>query len=226
MESEKLDFKQLNMDRSKFVVVNTSDEEWIESPSKKVLRIKLEREKPESGCVTSVVKYQPGASFSPHSHPFGEEIFVLEGIFSDENGHYPAGTYIRNPPGTSHSPYSKNGCTIFVKLNQFKKKDTEQVVINTNEQEWLQGHGNLKVMPLHRFSTEATALVKWPAGEKFIKHSHFGGEEIFVISGVFKDEHGQYTKGTWIRSPHLSEHHPWVEEETIILVKTGHLNIF
>lgn len=54
-------------------------------------------------------------------------------------------------------------------------------------------------------------------------HTHFGGEEIFVLKGTFKDEHGEYPEGTWLRSPHMSSHHPWVDEETIILVKTGHL---
>ena len=95
----------------------------------------------------------------------------------------------------------------------------EQIIINTINESWHQGHGNLKVMPLY----EQTALVKWPKGERFIPHKHWGGEEIFVLSGTFIDEHGNYPKGTWIRSPHLSEHFPYVEEETIIYVKTGHL---
>ena len=68
-----------------------------------------------------------------------------------------------------------------------------------------------------------TALVHWPAGERFIPHEHWGGEEIFVLSGTFRDEHGTYPKGTWIQSPHLSTHHPFVEGETVIFVKTGHL---
>ena len=80
-------------------------------------------------------------------------------------------------------------------------------------------------MPLHNFEHENVALVRWPAGERFQPHSHFGGEEIFVLSGEFRDEHGQYPTGTWIRSPHLSEHFPFVEQETIIWVKTGHLPI-
>ena len=64
---------------------------------------------------------------------------------------------------------------------------------------------------------------EWPAGERFKPHRHYGGEEIFVLSGEFIDEHGRYPKGTWLRSPHLSEHFPYVEQETIIFVKTGHL---
>jgi len=208
-----------NMDLSKKVTINTTKEILITSPAGRVNRIPLERDGAESGRTTSIVEYIAGAAPQDHSHPLGEEIFVLEGIFSDENGDYPAGTYIRNPPGTSHAPFSKKGCRIFVKLNQMNLKDNKQVVIDTNESSWHPGYGNLGVMPL----SENAALVKWPKGEKFIDHSHHGGEEIFVLEGEFIDEHGRYPKGTWIRSPHLSTHFPFVEEETIIFVKTGHL---
>jgi anti-sigma factor ChrR (cupin superfamily) len=208
-----------NMDLSKKVMINTTKEIFISSPAGGVNSIPLEREDAESGRTTSIVEYIAGADFQSHSHPFGEEIFVLEGIFSDENGDYPAGTYIRNPPGTSHAPFSKKGCKIFVKLNQMDLIDKKQVVIDTNKTSWHPGYGNLEVMPL----TENAALVKWPKGARFVDHSHHGGEEIFVLKGEFIDEHGRYPKGTWIRSPHLSTHFPFVEEETIIFVKTGHL---
>ena len=114
---------------------------------------------------------------------------------------------------------AKKGAKIFVKSNQMDLKDKKQVVIDTNKTSWHPGYGNLEVMPL----TENAALVKWPKGERFLDHSHHGGEEIFVLKGEFIDEHGRYPKGTWIRSPHLSTHFPFVEEETIIFVKTGHL---
>ena len=105
-----------NMDFSKKLVIETESLDWIASPAIGVWRKPLEREEKESGHTTSVVKYEAGASFTQHSHPLGEEIFVLEGIFSDENGDYPAGTYLRNPPGSSHAPFSKDGCKLFVKL--------------------------------------------------------------------------------------------------------------
>ncbi|WP_295892068.1 cupin domain-containing protein [uncultured Vibrio sp.] len=215
----------LNMDFSKKRVIETEPLDWVASPAKGVWRMPLEREEKESGHTTSVVRYQPESSFSEHPHPKGEEIFVLDGVFSDEKGDYPAGTYIRNPPGSAHSPSSKNGCTILVKLNQLNARDSAQVRINTLDTQWLPGIGGLQVMPLHEFEHEHVALVKWPAGERFQPHRHFGGEEIFVLSGTFRDEHGTYPTHTWIRSPHMSEHFPFVEEETIILVKTGHLPI-
>jgi anti-sigma factor ChrR (cupin superfamily) len=78
-------------------------------------------------------------------------------------------------------------------------------------------------MPLHEHENEHVALVHWPDGERFQHHTHVGGEEIFVLSGELIDEHGRYPAGTWIRSPHMSTHNPWVEQETVLWVKTGHL---
>ncbi|MGH1462711.1 MAG: cupin domain-containing protein [Neptuniibacter sp.] len=213
----------LNMDFTQRVIINTHEMEWLPSPAKGVERKPLAREDKESGHATSIVRYAPDSKFAEHFHPNGEEIYVLEGVFSDETGDYPAGSYIRNPPGSSHAPFSKEGCVIFVKLEQFSPDDSETVRINTSKAQWLPGQGKLEVMPLHSFETQHTALVKWPAGERFIPHSHFGGEEVLVLSGTFIDEFGRYPAGSWIRSPHMSEHCPFVEEETIILVKTGHL---
>jgi anti-sigma factor ChrR (cupin superfamily) len=213
----------LNMNFKERVVIQTQLKDWQTSPAVGVLRKPLAREEKERGHATSVVQYQAGASFREHDHPLGEEIFVLEGVFSDHTGDYGPGTYLRNPPGFKHAPFSNEGCVIFVKLHQFEPGDTAAVRINTRTTEWLPGQGGLQVMPLHGFEGEHVALVKWPANEVFQPHRHWGGEEIFVLSGTFKDEHGEYPKGTWIRSPHLSEHHPFVDDETVIYVKTGHL---
>lgn len=213
----------LNMDFSRQVLIQTHEQAWQQSPAPGVERKPLAREDAERGHATSIVRYQPGSAFKRHEHPLGEEIFVLEGTFSDETGHYPAGTYLRNPPGSGHAPFSKEGCVLLVKLHQFNPRDTATVRIDTGTTEWLPGHGGLQVMPLHDFENEHVALVKWPANEVFQPHRHFGGEEILVISGEFCDEHGRYPAGTWIRSPHMSHHHPFVDQETVIWVKTGHL---
>ena len=213
----------LNMDFSQVACVLTDEQQWITSPADGVSRIPLEREAAESGHTTSFVKFEPDSFFPEHTHPHGEEIYVLEGVFSDENGDYPAGSYIRNPPGSRHKPFTKEGCTLFVKLEQFQRGDNAHVVILAKDQQWQQGIGNLKVLSLHAFNTESTALVLWPENEVFQPHTHWGGEEIVVISGNFIDEFGEYPRGSWIRSPHMSKHFPRVEEETLILVKVGHL---
>lgn len=213
----------LNMDFSQRVVIDTNKMDWVPSPAAGVERKPLARAEAETGHATSIVRYAPGATFASHLHPYGEEILVLDGVFSDEHGDYPAGTYIRNPHNSSHAPFSEQGCTILVKLHQFDVEDQTTVRIDTTSAEWLPGQGNLTVMPLHSYGTEHVALVKWPAGERFVPHRHAGGEEILVLSGTFVDEHGSYPAGTWLRSPHMSEHFPYVEEETVIWVKTGHL---
>jgi anti-sigma factor ChrR (cupin superfamily) len=214
---------RLNMDFDRPVSILTGQDDWIASPADGVSRLPLERLSPESGHKTSFVRFNPESYFPAHAHPLGEEIYVLEGVFSDQYGDYPQGTYLRNPPGPSHQPFSEEGCTLFVKLDQFQPDDTEKVVLRPEEQIWRPGIGNLKVSPLHSFGTQSTALVFWPANEVFQPHVHWGGEEIVVIKGRFKDEFGEYPAGSWVRSPHLSEHFPRVEEETLILVKVGHL---
>lgn len=218
-----MNFEPIRMALNQRAVVTPDTYHWTASPSAQVERVPLEREAAESGRTTSLVRYLPNASFPEHSHPRGEEILVLEGVFEDETGHYPAGTYLRNPPGSAHSPRSEAGCLLFVKLCQFDENDRLSVRIDTQATPFLPGHGGLRVLPLHQHGTESAALVFWPAGERFVPHTHVGGEEIFVISGVFRDEHGIYPAGSWLRSPHLSSHHPWVEEDTLIYVKTGHL---
>lgn len=215
----------LNQDYSKRIAIETSQQPWEESYAGGIARKKLERQQEESGKATSIVRYEKGSSFPTHVHSGGEEIYVLEGVFSDETGDYSAGNYIRNPIGTSHAPHSEQGCILFVKLCYFDPQDTKQFVVDTTKQQWLPGLvAGLQVMPLHVIGTEHTALVKWSANTQFNPHQHWGGEEILVLQGEFFDEHGSYPEQTWIRSPHMSKHTPFVKEkETIILVKTGHL---
>jgi anti-sigma factor ChrR (cupin superfamily) len=213
----------LNMDFKKPVSLLPDQYDWIASPAEGVSRVPLERVSPESGHKTSFVRFAPESYFPAHAHPLGEEVYVLEGVFSDQHGDYPAGTYLRNPPGSSHQPFTKEGCTLFVKLDQFDADDTEQVVLRPQDQDWRPGIGNLRVCALHSFGSKSTALVFWPENEIFQPHVHWGGEEVVVISGKFTDEFGEYPAGSWIRSPHLSEHFPRVQEETLILVKVGHL---
>ncbi len=109
---------QLNHDLSKRVVLHSEQLPWQPSPVAGVMRRLLARDGGEDARATSIVRYEPGASFAAHAHPQGEEIVVLDGEFADEHGVYPAGTYIKNPPGSSHAPRSTTGCTLFVKLRQ------------------------------------------------------------------------------------------------------------
>lgn len=213
----------LNMDFSKAVQIHVDNMAWVTSPADGVSRIHLEREAEESGHTTSFVRFEPGSSFPEHTHHQGEELYVLSGVFSDESGDYPEGTYIRNPPGSKHKPFTREGCELFVKLEQFKTSDNKRVVVRPEDQQWRPGIGNLRVLSLHDHEGQSTALVFWPEGEVFQPHTHWGGEEIVVLSGRFIDEHGEYPALSWIRSPHMSQHYPYVKEETLIMVKVGHL---
>jgi len=213
----------LNMQFAQRVTINTLDRPWQQSPVPGVWRKPLAREEAERGHATSIVRYDPGASFPRHGHPLGEEILVLEGIFSDEHGDFGAGTYFRNPPGSHHAPFSKDGCVLFVKLHQFLPDDSAKVCIDTLRASWLPGESNLSVVPLHRFGSEKVELVKWPAGERARRRSRAGGEEIYVLSGELKDELASYPQGTWLRNPPMSQHAPYAEQETVVWMKTGHL---
>ena len=216
----------INSDFKLKAVIHTHDLDWVESPVPGVERKLLDRIGDEVARATSIVKYSPNSVFTEHMHGGGEEILVLEGTFSDEHGDYPAGTYLRNPPQSSHSPCSKNGCTLFVKLRQFHPQDDSTVQIDTTRASWYQGLvPGLSVMPLHDFDAVGTALVNWAPNTVFNPHVHPGGEEIFVLKGVFHDEHGSYPEGTWIRSPRYSRHAPFTKDEgALIYVKTGHMN--
>ena len=155
------------------------------------------------------MRYDAGSEFPTHYHPDGEEIFVLDGVFSDEHGDYPAGTYLLNPDGTSHAPFSKDGCVLFVKLRQYAGEGRNQVQMNTNALDW-QPRNDTGVWqkPLYRQGSykEWTQLLKLDAGAQSPPHDHPNGEEIFVIEGEIEDEHGIYPAGAWVRSPPGSGH--------------------
>lgn len=218
-----MQYMNINEDYSKRVVLNHHDLPWIPSPQLGVERRVLDRIGEERARATSIVRYQPNSHFSLHTHEYGEEILVLDGVFNDEMGSYPTGTYIMNPPGSSHAPYSESGCTLFVKLRHLGSDQVVREVVDTQTAPWYQGMvSGLTVMPLMRQGTGST-LVRWAPETYFNPHKHYGGEEIFVLEGVFEDEHGRYPAGSWIRSPHMSLHQPYSKEGCMIFVKTGHL---
>ncbi len=215
---------EINSDLSQRVIIQSAELAWMDSPTVGVQRRMLERSGEEVAKATSIVRYAAWAQFPLHRHDLGEEIFVLDGIFEDEHGSYGPGTYIKNPPGSAHAPGSTTGCTLFVKLRHLELEDQETVVVDSHTSEWFPGLvPGLSVMPLSEFETQHTALVRWAPGTQFKPHRHYGGEEIFVLDGMFEDEFGQYPAGTWIRSPHMSAHHPFSTQGCTILVKTGHL---
>jgi anti-sigma factor ChrR (cupin superfamily) len=217
---------RLNADFSQKVVVLPGDYRWVDSPMPGVERMMLDRIGDEVARATSLVRYAPNSSFSPHVHEGGEEFLVLQGEFGDEHRRYPVGTYVRNPVGSKHSPRVGNeGCIIFVKLHQFEKDDDAHVVIDTRNAAWPpEDPPGFEELPLHEFRNERVSLFRWAPNTRYGEHSHQGGEEIFVIEGCFYDEHGAYPAGTWLRYPDQSSHDDFTRDEgALLFLKTGHL---
>jgi len=214
----------INADLGQRAVVYSEEVPWVDSPLPGVQRRMLERDGGEVARATSIVRYAPNSSFSPHTHGGGEEFLVLDGVFSDESGDFGPGMYVRNPPGSEHTPRSDAGCTIFVKLRQMAPDDREFVRVDTARAAWLAGAApGTSELPLHERGAEHVRLVKLAPGTRVARHDHPGGEEILVLDGGFEDELGRYPKGTWLRNPPGSAHSTLSRQGCTLFVKTGHL---
>jgi anti-sigma factor ChrR (cupin superfamily) len=209
---------RINADFSKPAVVIADDHAWVHSPEAGVERLMLDRIGDEVARATSIVRYAPGSAFPTHGHAKGEEYFVLDGVFSDESGDYPCGTYVRNPPGSSHAPFSKGGCRIIVKLRQFDPGDLEYVVIDTaDESRWQSG-----ILELHSFGDERVRMARIGAGDS-LAIDREGGLELLVVTGELS--YGENTLGDegWLRLPPGDSSPVCATQETLAWVKTGHL---
>ena len=217
---------ELNDDLSRAAVAHTATMEWQASPSPSVWRKRLDLAgDAEASRVTAVVRYDADSAFASHPHPGGEEILALDGVFSDEHGDYPAGSYLLNPEGFEHAPFSKPGCVLFVKLRQYPGFGRRQIAIDTNNAEWRPGSPGISRMVLYGEDghPEAMSLVRFDPGARVDDHDHPAGEEIFVIDGDLADDHGDYTAGSWIRCPAGSHHAVSSTGGCTIYVKSGHL---
>ncbi|WP_439859172.1 cupin domain-containing protein [Pseudomonas sp. MBLB4136] len=215
---------RINADLDRRVVLDTQAMAWQASPLPGVERRPLERFAAESGRATSLVRYAPGSAFSRHLHPGGEEILVLDGVFVDEHGEYPAGYWLKNPPGSGHTPSSPAGCLLLVKLCYQASEDQRSARLDTRAAQWQPGQvPGLRVLPLDSYGGVHTALLRWGPGTRVPLQRQPGGEEILVLEGVLEDESGAYPAGTWLRNPPGSKHTPFSSAGCLIYVKVGHL---
>ena len=193
---------ELNADFSQRVAVHAAQLPWTPSPMAGVHRRMLDRIGDEVARATSIVRYAPHSHFSPHTHDGGEEFLVLDGVFQDEHGDYPAGSYVRNPPTTRHTPGSEPGCVIFVKLWQFDPDDRTEVRIETGKTPFkpVPGRPGVDVMPLFQDSREEVRLERWAPGTKF-ELALPQGAEFLVLSGSFEDGGEMFAEQSWLRLP-------------------------
>jgi anti-sigma factor ChrR (cupin superfamily) len=217
----------INGDLSVRAVADTTRMAWTPSPSGSVWRKRVHLVgAAESGQVTSVVRYEPHSKFPPHDHPEGEEILVLEGVFSDEHGDWPAGTFLLNPEGFRHAPFSEPGCVLFVKLRQFPGRERRHVVVDTNKLAWepsaIPGVACKLLYQQPRFS-DLMRLERWSPRADLGVRSYEQGAELFVLEGEFADEAAAYSSGCWLRLPAGAEHHPRSDAGCTLYVKRAGL---
>jgi len=212
----------INSDFSRRVLVHGDVLDWVASPMPGVDRRMLDRIGGEVARATSIVRYAPNSHFSAHTHTGGEEFVVLEGVFQDEHGEFPAGSYVRNPPTSRHTPGSDQGCIIFVKLWQFDLDDRKQVNLEMGEglQEIETG---IRQHLLHLDWRETVTYEEWSA-DVMVRRDLPQGGELLVLDGSLEESGDALRKQSWLRIP---------EGETLaaragpngvrIWIKTGHL---
>ncbi|EFL89954.1 cupin domain-containing protein [Ahrensia sp. R2A130] len=215
----------LNSDFSKRAIVHAGSMDWKASPMPGVDRRMLDRMGGEVARATSIVRYAAGSHFSEHTHTGGEEFLVLDGVFQDEHGDFPAGTYVRNPPTTAHTPGSKEGCTILVKLWQFDMDDRNQFHIDTTSAEFspVAGANGVERLTLHEDARETVRMENWEVGAD-VPVDAPGGIEILVLDGSFTIDSETFVPQSWLRLPKGDQLVATAGSEGArVWIKSGHL---
>jgi len=216
---------ELNADFSRRVVVHAAKLAWTASPTAGVERCMLDRIGEEVARATSIVRYAPQSRFSAHTHGGGEEFLVLDGVFQDEHGDFPAGFYVRNPPTSSHTPGSAPGCTIFVKLWQFDPDDRTQVRLDSAGMTYIAvpERPGVELMPLFQDRRESVRLERWAPNVEIVLPAP-GGMELLVLEGGFGADGESFVRHSWLRLPSGATLRARVGAGGCrVWVKTGHL---
>lgn len=203
--------------------VRRDEAEWVPSPMPGVDRLMLDRVGGEVARATSLVRYAPGSRFSAHKHGGGEEFIVLEGVFSDASGDYPAGSYVRNPIGTSHAPHTDPGCVIFVKLHQFDGDDAAHFAVAIDEGEWEIAAAGVSSRLLHEHKGETVRVERWETGAQRALPPASHGEELLVLDGEIEIDGRSYPRHSWARRRDAGEPMLSAPQGALLWVKTGHL---
>ncbi|MEM9582923.1 MAG: cupin domain-containing protein [Pseudomonadota bacterium] len=213
---------ELNADFSTRALVHSDEVDWLASPMPGVDRRMLDRIGGEVARATTIVRYAPDSHFSAHTHTGGEEFIVLDGVFQDEHGDFPEGTYVRNPPTSSHTPGSEPGCTIFVKLWQFDMADRTQFRKNMAEELGKPQNGVATAL-LHKDAQENVTYHHLDAGAQLTVEVA-GGIEVLMISGSMSESDDTLRKGSWLRLPDgVPLRATAGKDGAKVWMKTGHL---
>ena len=230
-----MELMQLNADRMAPVLVRAGLLPWLPSPQPGVERRMLERTGAEVAVATSLVRYAAGSRFDAHSHALGEEFLVLCGVFADEHGSYGPGTYVRNPPGSSHRPFSDEGCTIFVKLRQMDPLEQRRVVIRAADRPWVDaGIARRQRALLYEGLRETVFLERLEPGCTMAAQYVQGGQEMLVVEGLVRVDAGDDANGRvasaqdlgplcWLRNPHTRQPALASSEDALLWIKRGHV---
>ena len=219
------DSGEINGDLTVRARADTQLMDWTASPSGTVWRKRVHLVGPaESGQVTSIVRYEANSRFPAHDHPDGEEILVLDGVFSDEHGDWPQGHYLLNPEGFRHSPRSRPGCTLLVKLRQSPGQDRRHVAVDTATLAWepTERRGiERKLLYAQEGFADVTQLERWPPHTGLHELSFPEGAEFFVLDGVLDESDARHRAGTWLRFPVGERCRLGSETGCVLYVKRG-----
>ena len=204
--------ENLNLNRSISASVAFSEEKWQLSTNGKVYRISFEREGKESGLATTLVRYPPQTEFPQHGHPKGEEFYVIQGVFSDEHGDYEEGCYVRNPSGFIHSPFSREGCLIFVRLCQSPDEEKGRTIINSAEQSWSNSALSMKIQEKTLFQGFGMQVKLFKADD--LQSVHIPRCELLLLEGSIESSEGVLAMNSWARL---------VEGENLVKLEAGSL---
>jgi len=204
--------------------VETQALDWVPSPMAGVERRMIERDGGEVARATSLVRYAAGSRFSAHRHDMGEEYLVLSGTFSDNDGDFPEGSYVRNPPGSSHAPHTDDGCVILVKLRQMPDHEDRTVHVDTRAARFAPaGIAGYERQALFSSDYEQVAIERLQPGVSVEAHAE-GGEEFYVLDGTLSYGGTLYGRGAWVRRAAGQERPMASPDGCRIWVKRGHLN--
>ena len=148
---------------------------------------------------------------------------ILRSCFSADAKHYPAGWYLRSPPGSSHQPFSEEGVLLFVKLCQMTPEERDDVRIDTGDAARWTPHEGRERCPLFADGREQVWLERLRPGQA-LALGPVCGAELLVLDGSLSVDGTRCGARSWVRVPAGDE--PAAgggPEGATLYVKTGHL---